>query len=186
MAPKGTTAPTVGQIVPGYAIPVINERAARAAAGLLFLVGVFAYSNAIFTGDASALKPFGMLFMFDMAVRLIAGDRWSPTMAVGRLVVRGQQPEWVGAPQKEFAWWMGMLVAAGSCITMGFFSAPFWVTMSICGLCLSLLFLETAFGICVGCKLQTLFSRQEPMYCPGGTCEVASNEPASEILSETN
>lgn len=183
-----TTEPTVGRIIPGYQIPVINERAARAAAGILFLVGILAYSNALHTGDAAALKPFGMLFMFDMAVRLIAGDRWSPTMALGRLVVRGQQPEWVGAPQKEFAWWMGLLIAAISCVTMGFLSAPFWVTMAICGVCVTLLFLESAFGICVGCKLQTLFSKQEPMYCPGGTCEVPEvpEKDAQSTVSKTN
>lgn len=35
-----------------------------------------------------------------------------------------------------------------------------------------LLFLETAFGICVGCSLQSKLSKAAPQHCPGGTCEV--------------
>lgn len=31
----------------------------------------------------------------------------SPAPVVGRLIVRRQRREWVGAPQKEFAWWLG-------------------------------------------------------------------------------
>lgn len=164
--------PKIGEIVPGYAIPVINERAVRAAAGILFLLGGVAFATAFFSGSIQPLQPFGMLFMVDMLLRVTAADRWSPSLALGRLVVRGQQPEWVGAPQKQFAWWLGFGLAFVSCAVMGFFAAPLWLTLSLCGLCLMLLFLETAFGICVGCLLQTRFGKNPPMYCPGGTCEV--------------
>lgn len=147
----------------------------RAAAGILFLLGGASFASAIFTGSVQPLQPFGMFFMIDMLVRVTAGDRWSPTLALGRLAVRGQKPEWVGAPQKEFAWWLGFGLAAVSCAGMGLIAAPLWITLSLCGLCLTLLFLETAFGICVGCMLQARFGKQPPMYCPGGVCEVDSD-----------
>ena len=162
--------PLLGRIVPGYDIPVINERAVRAAAGLLFLGGIIAYGFAIVTESPQALKPFGMFFILDMTVRLVLGDRFSPTLALGRLIVMRQKPEWVGARQKEFAWWLGFGLATISCSTMGLFAAPFWVTLTLCGVCLTMLFLETAFGVCVGCSLQTLFSKTPPQYCPGDTC----------------
>lgn len=165
-------APRIGQIVPGYAIPVINERAVRAAAGLLFLLGGAAFATALATGSVQPLQPFGMFFMIDMALRVTAGDRWSPTLLLGRLAVKGQGSEWVGAPQKKFAWWLGFGLAFVSCAGMGLFAAPLWVTLVLCGVCLSLLFIETAFGICVGCALQGLFGKQPPMYCPGGACDV--------------
>lgn len=165
-------------MVPGYAIPVINERAVRAAAGILFLLGAAAFATAFFTGSAQPLQPFGMFFMIDMLLRVTAGDRWSPTLALGRLAVWRQRPEWVGAPQKEFAWWLGFGLALVSCTTMGFFAAPLWVTLALCGTCLTLLFLETAFGICVGCALQSKFGKQPPQYCPGGTCEVDTEAAA--------
>ena len=88
------------------------------------------------------------------------------------LVVHRQRPEWVGAAQKEFAWWLGFGLAAVSCATMGLFAAPLWLTLTLCGLCLSILFLETAFGICVGCALQSRFGRTPPRYCPGDSCAV--------------
>src|SRR5690606_17469010 len=54
--------PTIGQWVPGYAIPVINERAVRAGAGLLFLGGAIAFGFALHTDSQVPLQPFGMMF----------------------------------------------------------------------------------------------------------------------------
>lgn len=164
--------PRIGRIVPGYAIPVVNEREARAAAGILFLPGIVLYTIATLTGTADPLKPFWAFFVIDMLIRVLAGDRWAPSLVLGRLIVRRQSPEWVGAPQKAFAWWMGYGMGLTACLATGLLQAPLWVTLALCGLCLSLLFLEAAFGICVGCKLQQLFSKTDPMYCPGDTCAV--------------
>lgn len=172
MSSTDTAAPRIGKIVAGYEIPVINERAVRAAAGILFLAGGIAMAAAIMQQSTMPLQPFGMFFMIDMLLRVLAGDRWSPTIALGRLVTLRQRPEWVGAPQKEFAWWLGFGLAAISCTTMGLFAAPLWLTLALCSVCLVLLFLETAFGICVGCMLQSRFGKKPPMYCPGGSCEV--------------
>lgn len=178
MTSTTSTAPRIGKFVPGYTIPVINERAVRAAAGILFLAGGIAFAAAIFQDSLQPLQPFGMFFMIDMLLRVIAGDRWSPTLALGRISVRWQRPEWVGAPQKEFAWWLGFGLAVISCAAMGFFTAPLWLSLALCGVCLGLLFLETSFGICVGCALQRVFGRTPPMHCPGGICEVDSAHTA--------
>ena len=97
--------PLIGTMRAGFDIPVINERAVHAAAGILFLAGAVAFGFAVATGTTQPLKPFGMFFMLDMLLRVNAGDRWSPTLTLGRLLVRRQTPEWVGAPQKAFAWW---------------------------------------------------------------------------------
>lgn len=165
--------PGVGRIVAGYEVAVVDERAVRAGAGILLLLGGIAVTLALLEQSARPLQPFGMLFMFDMLLRVLAGDRWSPVLALGRLAVRGQRPEWVGASQKEFAWWLGIGIAAVSCSTMGLFAAPLWLTLALCGICLSMLFLETAFGICAGCALQARFGSRPPQYCPGERCEVA-------------
>lgn len=162
----------IGTWVPGYSVPVINERAVRAAAGILFLLGAIAWGTALATGSMQWLKPFGFLFVIDMGIRVTLGDKWSPTMMLGRLAVLGQKPEWVGASQKGYAWWLGLFMASTFCALTGFLNAPLGVALMLCGLCLSLLFMEAAFGICVGCKLQALFGKVEPMYCPGGTCQV--------------
>ena len=166
------SAPRVGRYIAGYEVPVINERAVRAAAGLLFVMGAVAFAAAFFTGSMRPLQPFGMLFMIDMLLRLIAGDKWSPSLTLGRLIVSKQRPEWVGAKQKEFAWWLGLGLAFVSCTGMGLLAAPLWFTLALCGTCLTLLYLETAFGICVGCALQAKFGKEPPRYCADGSCEV--------------
>lgn len=168
-------APTIGRWVTGYSVPVINERAVRAAAALLLLSGVVAWGFTLYTGSMRPLQAFGMFFMFDMLLRVIAGDRWSPSLALGRLIVSRQQPEWVGAPQKAFAWWLGFALALVSCASMGLLLAPLWVTFALCGVCLTLLYLETAFGICVGCALHSACSKSPTQHCPGGTCDVSHN-----------
>lgn len=165
--------PTVGALVEGYAIPVVNERAIRAAAGILFIGGAISFAFAIAQDSQVPLQPFVIIFMMDMLLRVTAGDRWSPTIALGRLIVSKQQPKWVGASQKEFAWWLGFGLALVSCAGMGALGAPLAATLALCGLCLTLLFLETAFGICVGCALQRLLTKTPPQYCPGDTCRVS-------------
>ena len=167
--------PTIGRIVPGYDVPVVDERAVRAAAGLLFLGGAVAWGLALHAGTARPLQPFGMFFLIDMLLRVLVGERWSPTMALGALIVRRQRPEWVGAEQKRFAWWFGVGLAFASCAAMGLVGAPLGDTLALCSVCLSLLFLETAFGICVGCALQARFGRTAPRYCPGDSCAVGGD-----------
>jgi len=46
------------------------------------------------------------------------------------------------------------------------------VTLVLCGLCLTMLFLKAAFGICVGCALQRALTKTSPQYCPGDACRV--------------
>ncbi len=40
-----------GEMVEGYSIPVVNEREARAAAGILFLLGITSFFNAYLMHD---------------------------------------------------------------------------------------------------------------------------------------
>lgn len=165
-----TKAPLVGVVRPGFDVPVIDERAVRAAAGILFLAGAVAFGLAAATGSSAPLKPFGMAVLLDLGLRVGLGDRWSPTLALGRLIVRRQTPEWVGAPQKVFAWGLGFALAAATCVATGWLATPLAVTLALCGLCLTLLFVETAFGICLGCSLQRVLIRTPPSHCPGVAC----------------
>lgn len=175
--------PRVGRIISGYAVPVINEREARAAAGLLFLPGIVLYLTAIHAGTADPLKPFGAVFVLDMLIRVLAGDKYAPSLALARIIVSRQQPEWVGVPQKLFAWWVGYGMGLAACLATGLLQAPLWVTLVLCGTCLALLFLETAFGICIGCKLQILLTKTSPRHCAGGTCETSDDTAPAHPLT---
>ena len=170
--PKPEETPVVGKMVPGFAVPVINERAVRVAAGLLFAFGAFAWVSAATSGNIGYMKTFGMLFVIDMALRVGLGDRWAPSLILGHVLTMKMEPDWVGANQKLWAWGLGLGMATTFCVITGYTSAPMWVTLTLCAMCLVLLGLEAFFGICVGCKLQNLVARVWPKYTPGGTCSV--------------
>lgn len=42
------------------------------------------------------------------------------------------------------------------------------INLIVCLTCLLLLFFETAFGICIGCKIYNLFNPEKAQLCPGG------------------
>ncbi|MFO7689044.1 MAG: DUF4395 domain-containing protein [Cryobacterium sp.] len=168
--PEIRATPGIGEWVDGLDIPVVNERTVRAAAGLLFLAGIIAFMTAAFTENLQPLQSFAIVFMFDMLLRLFVSARWAPSMLIGGLIVRRQRPEWVGAAQKQLAWSLGLGLAVTSCLAMGLLALDPALTLVLCGFCLSLLFLETAFGICVGCLLHQALSKTPPRLCPGDTC----------------
>jgi hypothetical protein len=92
-------------------------------------------------------------------------------MIVGQWVVRQQQPEYVGAPQKRFAWAIGFMLALSMLYLIVIQGVIGPINMLVCGTCLILMLFETAFGICIGCKIYSTFSRQKTELCPGGVCE---------------
>lgn len=160
----------IGERVDGIKIPVVNERAVRASAGLLFLGGIVAFMVAALTEDFQPLRMFGAAFMIDMVLRLLVGTKYTPSLIVGTLLVWRQRPEWVGGAQKRLAWSFGLGMAFVSCGVMGFLNITNGFTLALCGVCLGLLFIESAFGICVGCELQRVFAKTKPELCAGDTC----------------
>jgi hypothetical protein len=179
MASTATESPEFGEKVEGIDIPVFNERAVRASAGILFLLGFSAVSYAFFTGDFQPVRGFGFLFMVDMGIRIGWNHRFAPTLALGALIVRRQRPEWVGAAQKRLAWSLGFGMAFVACLGMGFLGLQNEYMLLFCGFCLALMFLESAFGICVGCELHRVFAKTPPQLCPGDVCDYTPPSRAS-------
>lgn len=165
-----TVRPVIGQWVDGIDVPVVNERAVRASAGILFLLGFAAWMWGVATGDLQPMRGFGILFAVEMMMRLLVGTRYTPTLALGALITRPQRPEWVEARSKQFAWGLGLVMALLGCFSLGWLGLPAVIAQSICAGCLLLLFVEAAFGICVGCELARRFSREKPTMCAGDTC----------------
>lgn len=160
-----------GQQHPDYAVPVLNERAVRASAGLLFLVGLVAFMNAWLVGNFAPTRVFVVVFLVDFSIRILLNPHYAPTPIIGQWVVRKQQPEWVGAPQKRFAWAIGFVLALAMLYLVVLNNVIGPVNLIVCASCLTLMFFEAAFGICLGCKIYTLLSPQKPQHCPGGACE---------------
>lgn len=161
-----------GQKLPEYSVPVLNERAVRASAGILFFLAMIAFMNAWLIGNFQPTRVFVVMFLADFTIRIFVNPRFAPSLIVGQWVVRKQQPEYVGAPQKRFAWAIGFALALAMLYLVVLNRVVGPINLVVCSICLLLLFFETAFGICIGCKLYNLFNRNQAQLCPGGVCEV--------------
>jgi hypothetical protein len=170
-----------GETVPGYEVPVLNEREVRAAAGILFVFAVMTFANAWFMGNFRPTKIFVIAFLIDFTIRLFVNPRYSPSMIAARLAVRGQAPEWVGAPQKRFAWAIGFALALAMLFLIVIHNVIGPINLLVCAACLTLMFFESAFGICLGCKVYNRFHREQAQLCPGGTCEVSARQEIQKI-----
>ncbi|HPF70729.1 MAG TPA: DUF4395 domain-containing protein [Candidatus Krumholzibacteria bacterium] len=166
-----------GEDVDGYTIPVLNEREIRAGAGLLFVVMFVAILVAILKHDFLLLKYGIVIFLTDILVRVLVSPRFAPSLILGRWTVRNQVPEYVGAAQKKFAWIIGVVLASTMFVLVNIVNSYSIITGLICLICLVFLFCETAFGLCIGCKVYGLIRREKAQYCPGETCDVASRHP---------
>lgn len=159
-----------GEDVEGYNIPVLNEREIRAAAGILFVLMFISIMLAGQKNDFLMIKYAVTIFLTDILIRVFINPKFSPTLIIGRLIVRNQTPEYVGAAQKKFAWIIGILLSATIFIHLVVFNASGPVTGLGCMICLIFLFFESAFGICLGCKFYPLFFKNKVQYCPGEVC----------------
>ena len=173
----GTNVFQFGEAIDGYPIRVLNERAVRAAAGLLLVGAMTSFMNAMLLGNFQPTRFFVMVFTMDMAIRVFINPLYAPSMIVGGWVVRYQTPDWVGAPQKRFAWGMGLVLGMVMFWTMGINQVVGPINMLVCGTCLTLMFFESAFGICLGCKVYNLFNKEKAQFCPGGVCEIPVAPP---------
>jgi hypothetical protein len=154
----------------GFDVPVLDEREVRAGAGILFLLALVAFMNSWLVGNFHYTRVFVVAFLVDFVIRVAINPKFAPTLILARLAVRRQEPEWTGAPQKRFAWGIGLTLAAAMfyLIVLNEMVGP--VNLFICLFCLLLLFFESAFGICIGCKIYEWAFRKSAQYCPGGVC----------------
>ena len=165
-----------GEKVPGYEVRVLNEREARAAAAILFVGAFLGLTNGVMLGTAIFSEYFVTFFAIDFTMRIIQ-PRYAPSLLLGRFFVQNQTPEYVGASQKRFAWALGFILAWPMFYYLVIDFQPNPIKVLVCLICMTLLFLEAAFSICLGCKLFNLFKREKATHCPGDVCEMKIKEP---------
>jgi hypothetical protein len=170
-----------GEEVPGYNIPVLNEREIRASAGILFVFMLISLILIIFKGNFVMIKYMIMVFLMDMIIRVFVSPRYSPTLIIGRLIVGNQNPEYVGAAQKKFAWMIGIALATMMFILMVVMNSYSVITGLTCLICLTFLFFESAFGICLGCIGYKWFYKEKAQYCPGEICDVKAKQDIQKV-----
>ncbi|MCA9364274.1 MAG: DUF4395 domain-containing protein [Candidatus Moranbacteria bacterium] len=175
-----------GEVIPGLTIEgkpapygVVNEREVRAAAGTMFAIGFATFFVVFFTKNYVLLNVVVTFFWLDFFLKTVFAPRWSIFGFLGRLFVKGQRMEYVGAIQKRFAWSIGLFLASIMLVFVVGFGVFGWLPIVVCGTCLFFMWMESALGICVGCKIYGILVKKgvlpEPEHrpaCPGGVCAV--------------
>lgn len=169
-----------GEVVSGYKNRVFNEREVRASAGILFFFALISFMNSWLIGNFELTRLFVVAFLVEFFIRIFVNPRFAPSMIIGRFFVRNQTPEYVSASPKKWAWSLGFTLAVMMfyLVVLNDIKGP--LNLFVCISCLTLLFFESAFGVCLGCKLYSLFNKDN---CPDGNCEIASKKEDIQQIS---
>ena len=160
-----------GETVKEYDFKVINEREARASAGIMFLFGIIALFVHFKFHSMFWPELFSITFIVEFFIRTVINPKYAPYMLLGSLIVSNQQPDWVEAKPKQFAWILGSILGLIMVVfILGEIKTP--LRLLTCVACLILLFTESAFGICLGCIVYKKFN-VNLQQCPGGVCETS-------------
>lgn len=159
--------------------PVVNERAVRASAGTMLLTWFITFVIVYETKDYAYLYPTVIAFWLQFFISTVRWPQYAPFSILGRWFVRFQRPEWVGAIQKRFARWIGLAMATAMLIVTAGLGIKGYIPFTICRTCLFFMRMESALGICVGCKIYKglikigrLTDPEHAPACPGWACEI--------------
>jgi hypothetical protein len=173
-----------GEFREGTKYKVLDERVMRASAGIMLLLAMIAFSNGFLLQRFEVIPYIVGFLVFNFSIGIFINPKFSPTVFLGTIFVRNQSPLPIGAIQKKFAWSLGLVLSSVILVLSILLQGDIFYFDSVCLLCivcLSLLFLETAFGICLGCQLyfaaRSLKILPEPKQderpnCMGDSCEV--------------
>lgn len=170
-----------GEIVNGYSIPVLNNREIRATAGIMFLAALISLVLILSVGNFVPVKYVLSVFVIEFSIRLFIAPKFAPLLIIGRFIVGNQNPEYVGAAQKKFAWYIGFVISTIMFLLLVVLNAYSPITGFACLICLILMFFESAFGICLGCKLYSIIKKGKAQYCPGEICDVKQKQEIQKI-----
>jgi len=176
---------TFGETIDGLTVAgrpirarVFDEHQVRAAAGLTLVLGAIAFAYAYFGKQYVPIKLVTALFFLEFFVRVTFGLRYSPVGQLARLLTWGQPPFWVSAKPKRFAWSLGLVMSFAMTLITNF-NIRGALPLSICLLCMTLMWLEAVLGLCLGCEIYGLLVRRGCIakdeafeICTGRACSI--------------
>ena len=168
-----------GQRVSGLQAPAFDENRVRAAAGVTMVAGAVAFVFAYFDHQYIPLQMASTFFFVEFLTRLTLGIRNSPVGVVAGLMTSRHAPEWVSAKPKRFAWTLGLGMAFSMMVITNS-GVRGTLPRTICAICLTLMWMESVLGLCLGCKIHALLVRRgwagkDAAYevCSHGECTIA-------------
>jgi hypothetical protein len=186
------TTRSFGETVDGLSVagqPVtagmFDEHEVRAAAGLTLVFGAVAFVYAYFAKEYVPIKLVTALFFVEFLLRVTVGLRFSPFGQLARLLTWGQPRHWVSAKPKRFAWSLGLVMSlAMTAITNANIRGT--LPLTICLICMTLMWLEAVLGLCLGCEIYAAMvrrgwiARDEAFeICSSGACAVEPQPPSA-------
>ena len=158
---------------------VVDEHQVRAAAGLTMVLGAVAFSFAYFNGQYILLQAVSTLFFVEFLARLTVGLSHSPVAVIARAMTLRRVPDWVSAKPKRFAWKLGLGMGFSMMIITNS-GIRGMLPRTICAVCLTLMWMESVLGLCLGCKVHALLVRRgwatkdrAVEICAHGECKLA-------------
>lgn len=153
-----------------------DENQVRAAAGLTLALGAVAFAYAYLGKAYLPIQAVTTLFFVEFLIRVTMGITRSPLGSVAGWMTRRNTPHWVSAKPKRFAWSLGLAMSlAMMIITNSGIRGP--LPLTICLICLTLMWLEAVLGLCLGCEIHRYLVRQGWMQpdkdfeiCTNGAC----------------
>lgn len=157
---------------------VFDENQVRAAAGLTLALGAVALAYAFLGKIYLPIQTVTTLFFAEFLIRVTWGITLSPLGVIAGWMTRRNAPHWVSAKPKRFAWSLGLVMSlAMMVITNSGIRGP--LPLTICLICLTLMWLEAVLGLCLGCEMHRLLVRLGWMQpdrdfeiCANGACTV--------------
>jgi hypothetical protein len=158
---------------------VVDENQVRAAAGLTMVLGSVGFSFAYFNHEYILLQAVSTLFFVEFLTRLTVGLGHSPMGVIARAMTFRGVPDWVSAKPKRFAWKLGLGMGFSMMIITNS-GIRGMLPRTICAICLTLMWMESVLGLCLGCKIHALMVRRgwatkDPAFeiCAHGECKLA-------------
>lgn len=169
------------ETVHGYEVKVLNEREVRAAAWLMFTAAMIAFMNAWLVWNFLFIKIIVIIFILDFTIRIFINPKYSPILILGKLIVANQEVEYVAAEPKKFAWILGLVFATIMFFLVIVQNITWPINLLLCFVCLSLLWGEALFGICIGCKIYSMIYKKNTGLCPGWACKIKIKEDIQKV-----
>jgi hypothetical protein len=138
---------------------VFDEQVVRASAGITMVMGAVAFVYAYFAKEYLPIQGVTIFFFVEFVLRVTLGLQHSPVGVLAKLLTRGKSPHWVSAKPKRFAWSLGLIMSfAMMLITNNHIRGS--LPLSICLLCMMLMWLEAVLGLCIGCEMYGFMVRR--------------------------
>jgi len=171
-----------GELKEGIPYKVLDERTIRASAGIMLFLGAIAFVNGFVLNKFDIIPYISGFLALNFSIGIFLNPKYAPTYFLAGKIVKGQTSLPVGAIQKKFAWSLGLFLSVtifGLSLLLLKDPAFFQPVCFLCIWCLVFLYFESAFGICVGCKIYHLFldwkilkQPEVKPNCMGDSCEV--------------